>query len=140
MSAVAQQQHKLQASHAKQTALMVTMRTQAYTASLEQLAFGRLRAGVLVSRTVRVESHDPDFEFADEPFARLLGPEGGAFVHADSFSLVTRPVEDARAWDLELTTEGLPAREEGAFRGILVVEVGHDEVFEVEVPFSGVQF
>lgn len=109
-------------------------------ASLEQLAFGRLRAGVLVSRTVRVESHDPDFEFADEPFARLLGPEGGAFVHADSFSLVTRPVEDARAWDLELTTEGLPAREEGAFRGILVVEVGHDEVFEVEVPFSGVQF
>ena len=38
LAAVAQQQHKLQASHAKQTALMVTMRTQAYTASLEQLA------------------------------------------------------------------------------------------------------
>ena len=38
LAAVAQQQHKLQASQAKQTALMVTMRTQAYTASLEQLA------------------------------------------------------------------------------------------------------
>ncbi len=110
-------------------------------ASEAALAFGIVREGQATARTVRVESFDPDFgpQFElEEPFVYLRGPEGGPFEHESAFRLSARPVEGAAAWDVEAFVEGPPDAAAGPFRGVLVVEVGHPEVYDLAIPFSGI--
>jgi len=101
------------------------------------LSFGAVRPGQVVSRSVRVESHDPGFTLA-EPQALLapLKPDE-PFYLADSASIRARAAGEG-AWDVEVTLDGLDARIQGNFFARLLIETGHPDLPYLEASLMGV--
>lgn len=109
----------------------------------QYLSMGLVRPGQVMSRTVRVESHDAEFNLSAEMPCRVTGikdPKGGfrEWEYAGNFSTTVRPVDGANAVDVELSLDGMPEGVNGSFRGTLVIEVGHSDKSTLEIPITGV--
>jgi len=98
------------------------------------VAFGLVERDTIVSRSVRIESHDPQFEL-EEPEVYLRGED---FEQSPGVHLRTREIEGTAVWEVELVLESLPEGLQGPFSGWIVAEVAHPLVFDIEIPFSGV--
>ena len=102
------------------------------------LSMGLVRPGQVVSRSVRITSHDPNFTLG-EVETELRPIQGGDFPWADSFTAIVQPVAGVDdAVDVELRLDGLPDGSDGSFKGELVIHTGHPSKPEVAVAFSGV--
>ena len=101
------------------------------------VSLGLIRPGQVVSRTVRVTSHDPEFKLT-EPKILVQGREGGEWDLASHFSTVIRPVTGENSIDVELRLDGMPESLNGSFSGQLVIQVGHPEKPEIKLPITGV--
>ena len=109
----------------------------------QYLSMGLVRPGQVLARTVRVESHDPDFTPGTEMNVHVEGisdPKGGYkdWDQSGSFSTTVRPVEGSNAVDIELSLDGMPEGMNGSFRGTLVIELGHKSKDKLEIPITGV--
>ena len=113
---------------------VVAQVSEPVAAEPSSMTFGLFARDTIVSRSVRIESHDPQFEF-EEPDVYLRGED---FEQAPGVHLRTRAVEGGSAWEVELVLESLPEGLQGPFSGWIVAEVAHPLVFDVEIPFSGV--
>jgi hypothetical protein len=101
------------------------------------ISLGLVRPGQVASRTVRIDSHDPAFEIG-EPKVRLVDRQGEPWDLAEHFTTILRPVAGENAVDVELRLDGLPDTLNSSFSGMLVIETGHPDKPEVELPISGV--
>lgn len=109
----------------------------------QYLSMGLVRPGQTLSRTVRIESHDPDFTLNSEINVHVEGisdPKGGykPWDQAQHFTTTVRPVDGANAVDVELALDGLPEGMNGSFRGTMVIDLGHSTKPKLEVPITGV--
>ena len=116
-----------------------------FTYAPNYLSMGLVRPGQVVTRTIRIESHDPEYSFAGREVAtRLAGlplPKADGYQEweqAKYFATVVRPVEGKNAIDVELRLEGLPEDAVGSFRGTLLVELGHKDKPEIALTITGV--
>ena len=103
----------------------------------QYLSMGLVRPGQVVSRNVRLVSHEEEFQLTNVS-GMVKGVNDEEFKWADSFSTVVRPVEGQNAVDVQLRLDGLPEDANGSFKGTLVVSTGHPEKPTVDVVFSGV--
>ena len=101
------------------------------------VSLGLIRPGQVVSRSVRVTSHDPDFKIP-EPKVVVSGRGGAEWEFASRFSSVVRPVAGENAVDIELRLDGMPDTLNGSFSGELTIQVGHPEKPELKLPITGV--
>lgn len=101
------------------------------------ISLGLVRPGQVVSRTVRVNSHDPEFEIG-EPKVRFESRQGGDWGLAKHFSTVMRPVAGKNAVDIEVRLDGLPETLNASFSGMFFIETGHASKPEIKLPISGV--
>lgn len=101
------------------------------------VSLGLIRPGQVVSRTLRITSHDPEFKLA-EPKVLVQGREGGEWDLANRFSTVIRPVSGENSIDVELRLDGMPDTLNGSFSGQLVIQIGHPEKPEIKLPITGV--
>ena len=109
----------------------------------QYLSMGLVRPGQVLSRTVRIESHDPEFTLGADIKCRIEGiadPKGGfkTWDQAQNFSTTVRAVEGSNAVDVELSLDGMPEGMNGSFRGTMVIELGHPTKPTLEVPITGV--
>ncbi|MFT7667879.1 MAG: hypothetical protein ACI8X5_000564 [Planctomycetota bacterium] len=114
------------------------------------LSMGLVRPGQVATRTVTIESHDPDFSFADSvPVVKIVGLQDPAanpggettyreWEYADRFTPTIRPVEGKNAVEIELRLEGMPDNATGSFRGTLVIELAHEDKPEISLVITGV--
>lgn len=116
-----------------------------FSATPQYLSMGLVRPGQVVSRTVRIECHDKDFDFANfQPEVRIVGlPKPGTeeytdWEYAQYFTPTVRKVEGENAIDVELTLEGLPDTVNGSFRGTLVLPLNHPDKKEIALAITGV--
>ncbi len=101
------------------------------------VSLGILRPGLVLSRTVRITCHDPEFELGSPEVT--LGPfQNREFTYGEYFSFTTRPVPGQKAIDVELRLDGLPEGSDGNFKAMMHVAVGHPSKESVEVIVSGV--
>jgi len=105
--------------------------------SPQYLSMGLVRPGQVVSRSVRLASHEADFELGNVT-TTVSGHKDQEFKWADSFSTVVRPVAGENAVDIQLRLDGLPEGADGSFKGQLNIATGHPDKPSVEVIFSGV--
>ena len=104
----------------------------------QYLSMGLVRPGQPVARSVRLTSHDANFELG-ELKARVEGAAGADFPWGEHFTPIVRPIEgQSSAVEVELRLDGLPDGSEGSFKGEMVIETGHPSKPEVRVTFSGV--
>ena len=101
------------------------------------ISLGLIRPGQVVSRSVRVTSHDPDFKLP-EPKIVVSGRGGAEWEFANRFSSVVRPVAGENSVDIELRLDGMPETLNGSFSGELTIQVGHPEKPEIKLPITGV--
>lgn len=102
------------------------------------LSMGLVRPGQLVPRTVKVFSHDPDFDLSGL-WVELQGDNGRELPWADSFSTSVQPAPGmSNAVDVQLRLDGLPEGADGSFRGVMIIHTGHERKPEINVRFSGV--
>ena len=101
------------------------------------VSLGLIRPGQVISRSVRVTSHDPDFKLS-EPKVTITGRGGVEWEFAERFSTVIRPVAGEDAIDVEVRLDGMPETLNGSFSGELVIQVGHPEKPEIKLPITGV--
>ncbi|MEE8467375.1 MAG: DUF1573 domain-containing protein [Planctomycetota bacterium] len=102
------------------------------------LSMGLVRPGQLVLRTVKVISHDPDFDLSDLT-VELQGDNGKQLPWAESFSTSVKPAPGmSNAVDVQLRLDGLPEGADGSFRGVMIIHTGHERKPEIRVRFSGV--
>lgn len=101
------------------------------------VSLGLIRPGQVVSRSVRITSHDPDFKLP-EPKIIVSGRGGAEWEFASRFSSVIRPVAGENSVDVELRLDGLPDTLNGSFSGELTIQVGHPEKPEIKLPITGV--
>jgi hypothetical protein len=101
------------------------------------VSLGLIRPGQVVSRTVRVTSHDPAFKLG-EPKILVQGRDGPEWDLASHFSTVIRPVAGENSIDVELRLDGMPDSLNGSFSGQLVIQIGHPEKPEIKLPITGV--
>jgi hypothetical protein len=101
------------------------------------VSLGLIRPGQVVSRTVRVTSHDTAFKLT-EPKILVQGRDGPEWDLASHFSTVIRPVAGENSIDIELRLDGMPDSLNGSFSGQLVIQVGHPEKPEIKLPITGV--
>ena len=101
------------------------------------VSLGLIRPGQVISRSVRVTSHDPEFKLA-EPKIVVAGRGATEWEYASRFSSVIRPVAGENAVDVELRLDGMPESLNGSFSGELVIQVGHPEKPEIKLPITGV--
>jgi hypothetical protein len=105
------------------------------------VSLGLIRPGQVISRTVRVTSHDAEFKLA-EPKVSVQGRDSVDWEYAKFFKTVTRPAQGEKpgetAVDVELILNGMPDSLNGSFSGILVIQVGHPEKPEIKLPITGV--
>lgn len=105
--------------------------------SPQYLSMGLVRPGQVVSRSVRLASHEADFELGNVT-ASVSGHKDQEFQWADSFSTVIRPVAGENSIDIQLRLDGLPENADGSFKGQLNIATGHPDKPTVQVIFSGV--
>ena len=120
--------------------VMVTARIRGLISWEPQyMSFGLVRPGQVVARSFDVMSFDQDFSFGS-PVLRIVGPNDQKpdFEWSDYFTATSRPSEDGKAVQVELTLTGLPEEAQGSFQGRLVMETGHETKPEIAVLFSGV--
>lgn len=101
------------------------------------LSMGLVRPGQVVPRTVKIVSHDADFDLSQAK-ATLRGEQGGELMYGEYLTTSIKPSQGVNGIDVELRLTGLPEEANGSFRGELVVETGHPDKPEVVVRFSGV--
>jgi hypothetical protein len=101
------------------------------------VSLGLIRPGQVVSRSVRITSHDPEFKIP-EPKVTVTGRGGTEWEFANRFSSVIRPVAGENAIDVELRLDGMPDTLNGSFSGELSIQVGHPEKPEIKLPITGV--
>jgi hypothetical protein len=105
------------------------------------VSLGLIRPGQVVSRSVRITSHDPEFKLT-EPKVTVEGRDSADWEYAKYFKAVTRPAQGDKpgetAVDVELILNGMPESLNGSFSGILVIQVGHPEKPEIKLPITGV--
>lgn len=101
------------------------------------VSLGLVRPGQVITRTVRIQCHDPEFELS-EPKVSVHGFGGEPFQYADAITTTVRPVPDMNAYDVEVTLDGLPEELSTSFSGVLRFEVGHPTEPTLDVSFSGV--
>lgn len=101
------------------------------------VSLGLIRPGQTLSRSVRVQSHDPEFKFADLKVA-IQGRDTVEWEYAKNFTPVVRPVAGENAVDVEVTLNGMPDTLSGSFSGMLVITTGHPEKPELKLPITGV--
>lgn len=101
------------------------------------VSLGLIRPGQVVSRTIRVVSHDPEFKLT-EPKVLVQGRDSAEWEFAKNFSSVVRPVPGENAVDVELRLDGMPDTLNGSFSGMMVVQLGYAEKPEIKLPITGV--
>jgi hypothetical protein len=101
------------------------------------ISLGLIRPGQVVSRTLRVTSHDPEFKLTD-PKILIQGRDTPEWDLASHFSTVTRPVQGENSIDIELRLDGMPDSLNGSFSGQMVIQIGHPEKPELKLPITGV--
>jgi hypothetical protein len=101
------------------------------------VSLGLIRPGQVVSRSVRITSHDPDFKIP-EPKVIVSGRGGADWEFTDRFSTVIRPVAGENSVDVELRLDGMPDTLNGSFTGELTIQIGHAEKPEIKLPITGV--
>jgi len=101
------------------------------------VSLGLIRPGQVVSRSVRITSHDPDFK-VPEPKIVVSGRGGAEWEFASRFTSTVRPVAGENAVDVELRLDGMPETLNGSFSGELTIQVGHPEKPEIKLPITGV--
>jgi hypothetical protein len=101
------------------------------------VSLGLIRPGQVVSRVIRVTSHDPVFKLG-EPKVVIQGREGGEWDLANRFSTVIRPVAGENSIEVELRLDGMPETLNGSFSGTLDIQIGHPEKPEIKLPITGV--
>jgi hypothetical protein len=101
------------------------------------VSLGLIRPGQVVSRVIRITSHDPVFKLG-EPKVLVQGREGGEWDLASRFSTVIRPVAGENSIEVELRLDGMPETLNGSFSGTLDIQVGHPEKPEIKLPITGV--
>ena len=101
------------------------------------VSLGLIRPGQVVSRVIRITSHDPAFKLG-EPKVIVQGREGGEWDLANRFSTVIRPVAGENSIEVELRLDGMPETLNGSFSGTLDIQVGHPEKPEIKLPITGV--
>jgi len=101
------------------------------------VSLGLIRPGQVVSRVIRITSHDPVFKLG-EPKVLIQGREGGEWDLANRFSTVIRPVAGENSIEVELRLDGMPETLNGSFSGTLDIQVGHPEKPEIKLPITGV--
>ena len=103
----------------------------------EVLTFGGVGTKELVSRSLRLTSHDTEFALA-EPVARLLAIESDEVpALAATASFHARPVPGENAWEVELVLDGLAADVPPRFLARIELETGHPELPRLEAKVSG---
>jgi len=109
------------------------------------ISMGLVRPGQVVTRTVRLDCHDEDFDLGAHPpglkIAGLPVPGGSGYqdwAQAESFSAMVRPVPGENSVDIEVRLEGLDDGATGSFRGTLVVALDHPEKKEITLVITGV--
>ncbi len=109
------------------------------------LSMGLVRPGQVVTRTVTLESHDPEFSFADSmPTISVQGLQNPGttdfreWEHAELFTPVVRPVDGKNAVDIEVRLEGMPENATGSFRGTLVIDIDHPDKKQIALVITGV--
>ncbi|MFT7679541.1 MAG: hypothetical protein ACI8QC_003544 [Planctomycetota bacterium] len=101
------------------------------------VSMGLVRPGQVVPRTVKVLSHDTDFDLSGVT-AIVRGDKGKELAFAEHFSTSVKPSSNGNGMDVELRLNGLPEGADGSFRGELVISTGHEAKPEIIVHFSGV--
>jgi hypothetical protein len=101
------------------------------------VSLGLIRPGQVVSRTIRVMCHDPEFKLT-EPKVLVQSRDSGDWEYAKHFSSVVRPVPDQNAVDIELQLNGMPDTLNGSFNGMMVVQLGYPDKPELKLPITGV--
>jgi hypothetical protein len=101
------------------------------------VSLGLIRPGQVVSRVIRLTSHDPAFKLG-EPKVVIQGREGGEWDLANRFSTIVRPVAGENSIEVELRLDGMPETLNGSFSGTLDIQVGHPEKPEIKLPITGV--
>lgn len=101
------------------------------------VSMGLVRPGQVVPRTVKVLSHDDDFDLSGVT-AEIRGDKGKELAFAEHFSTSIKPSSNGKGVDVELRLNGLPEGADGSFRGELVIRTGHQAKPEIVVHFSGV--
>jgi hypothetical protein len=71
------------------------------------VSLGLIRPGQVVSRVIRLTSHDPAFKLG-EPKVVIQGREGGEWDLANRFSTIVRPVAGENSIEVELRLDGMP--------------------------------
>lgn len=110
--------------------------------SVPSLEFGLVRPDEVVSRSVRLESFDPDFRLRD-PTATLEAvswagaPEG--FPLGKTAHVTARTAADGRTCDFEVTLDGLDPAVQGTFLAQLLVETGHPDLPRLSAVVRGVR-
>jgi len=103
----------------------------------QYLSMGLVRPGQVVPRTVRLTSHDPNFQL-DDVQVELVGYRQEEFPWKDNFSTIVRPIPGQNAVDIELRLNGLPDGSNGSFKGEMKILTGNSSKPEIKVTFSGV--
>ncbi len=101
------------------------------------VSLGLIRPGQVVSRTIRVTCHDPEFKLT-EPKVLVQSRDNAEWEYAKHFTSVVRPVPDQNAVDVELQLNGMPDTLNGSFNGMMVVQLGYPEKPELKLPITGV--
>jgi hypothetical protein len=108
------------------------------------MSMGLVRPGQVLSRSVRITSHDEAFVMADHlPTVQIKGiapanQEYPDWEYGERFTPRVTPVPGENAVDVELTCQGMPETLSGSFRGTLLLGLDHPEKKELIIPITGV--
>ena len=103
------------------------------------ISFVIMRPDQTVAQTVRVTSHDPDFELPEPQVEIVPLREGANMAFVETSRITTRRVEGENAWDIEVLLDGLSGTVDRTFHGRLRIRTGHPEEPALEVTISGIK-
>ncbi len=116
-----------------------------FSSSPQYLSMGLVRTDQAVTRTVKVECHDPDFSLAQQvPTVRVTGlqipgtSEFGEWEYAGCFTTAVEPVSGENAIEIQIHLEGLPRSARGSLRGSLVIDLEHPRTKQIVKVITGV--
>lgn len=102
------------------------------------LTFGMVKPGEAIERSLRLESHDPEFPMTADIPVVFEGLQGQEFPFADAFSVTVEPQEGGAWANVKVLLKGMPNDLNGSFGGVLRLKVNHPSMEELQVRFSGV--